>query len=240
MTNDNIQRMLEINSRIEKGGTTQINSAHRVSNQKDLDKLVESYDTLVYGPSTEPVLKQGEQKEYKAEEEMKHLKEIKEQGGRGSVNLEGRKIPKGIVESILDNPLDMLPIDPRMDALEQKLKDNMSGIKAAANIFERVEKKEQEARTKINENIILPHNNSANIDYETLKEIIETCIDNKISELKMALNESVSHHQTYVPSMKYMNFKDKWLFVDNDDNVFECVMKYRGKRKKKVEKTLVI
>ena len=148
------------------------------------------------------------------------------------MNLEGRKIPQGIVESILDNPLDVLPIDPRMDELEQKLKNKMSGLKAAADIFERVDKKEQEAKAKLNENLIQPRNTSANIDYEMLKNIIESCIDNKISELKTTLNESVSH-QTYVPTMKYMNFKDKWLFVDNDDNVFECVMKYKGKRKKK-------
>ena len=34
-------------------------------------------------------------------------------------------------------------------------------------------------------------------------------------------------------SMKIMNFKDKFYFVDNDDNVFECEMKYKGKKKKK-------
>ena len=32
--------------------------------------------------------------------------------------------------------------------------------------------------------------------------------------------------------MKMLNFKDKFYFVDNDDNVFECEMKYKGKRKK--------
>lgn len=232
MANDNIQRMLEINSRIENGNTASLNKPHKVSKQKDLDKLVESFDKMVYGPTAEPVLMEGEHKVYTAQDEMNHLKKIQEQGGRGAVNLEGRKIPQGIVESILDNPLDVLPIDPRMDELEQKLKNKMSGLKAAADIFERVDKKEQEAKAKLNENLIQPRNTSANIDYEMLKNIIESCIDNKISELKATLNESVSH-QTYVPTMKYMNFKDKWLFVDNDDNVFECVMKYKGKRKKK-------
>ena len=32
--------------------------------------------------------------------------------------------------------------------------------------------------------------------------------------------------------MKYLSFKDNFYFVDNDNNVFECVMKYKGKRKK--------
>jgi hypothetical protein len=148
------------------------------------------------------------------------------------VNLEGRNIPRGIVESILNNPLDMPIENSDMDELENRLMGNMPGIKAAANILERVDKQEKEAKAKINENIIPRQNTSSNIDYELLKTIIESCIDEKINDLKQVLNESVSH-QSYIPSMKMMNFKDNFYFVDNDDNVFECVMKYKGKRKKK-------
>ena len=165
---------------------------------------------------------------------MEHLKEIEAHGGRNAVNLEGRNIPQGIVESILNNPLDLKPIDPRMDALEEKLKDNMPGIKAAANILERVEKRDEEARTKIAEQIIQPKpSGNTNVDYELIKTIVESTIDKKMSEIKSTLNESVQRTQSYVPSMKIMNFKDNFYFVDNDDNVFECVMKYKGKRKKK-------
>ena len=119
-------------------------------------------------------------------------------------------------------------------ALEEKLKDNMPGIKAAANILERVEKRDEEARTKIAEQIIQPKpSGNTNVDYELIKTIVESTIDKKMSEIKSTLNESVQRTQSYVPSMKIMNFKDNFYFVDNDDNVFECVMKYKGKRKKK-------
>ena len=224
-----IERMLEINSRIESGNkSVPLNKAHKAPNQQVLDKLVENIDKQVYGPVAQPILKEGEQKPYDPREEMKMLKEIEANGGRKAVNLEGRNIPRGIVESILNNPLDM-PIDNSdMDDLENRLMGNMPDIKAAANILERVDKQDKEARAKINENIIPKQNGNVNIDYDMLRNIIEECIDNKLSQI----NESMSR-QSYVPSMKMMNFKDNFYFVDNDDNVFECVMKYKGKRKKK-------
>ena len=236
MSTNSIERMLEINTRIENGNISPkqtSNNGHRIANQHDLDRLIENYDQQVYGPIQKPILEQEEQEKYDARKEMEHLKEIQSKGGRGAVNLEGRNIPQGIVESILNNPLDLKPIDPRMDALEEKLKDNMPGIKAAANILERVEKQDKEAKAKINENIIQPQNQSVSVDYELIKTIVETAIDNKMSEMKTSLNESVERGQNYVPSMKIMNFKDKFYFVDNDDNVFECEMKYNGKKKKK-------
>ena len=163
---------------------------------------------------------------------MEKLKEIEAHGGRGAVNLEGRNIPRGILESILNNPLDLKPIDPRMDALEEKLKDNMSGIKAAANILERVEKQDKEAKDKLKEQLQPKQTISNNIDYELIKTLIENVIDKKLEDIKQTINESNSHQQAYIPSMKYLSFKDNFYFVDNDDNVFECIMKYKGKRKK--------
>lgn len=231
-----IERMLEINSRIEKGNiisNKNTNNGQHITNQQDLDRLIENYDKQVYGTTPNTVLKNEEKEKYDPQKEMQHLKEIAEHGGRGAVNLEGRNIPQGIVESILNNPLDLKPIDPKMDALEEKLKNNMPGIKAAANILERVEKQDQQAKAKLNENIIPKQNTISAIDYDTIKTIIENTIDNKLSQIKNVLNESIQKQQIYVPSMKMMNFKDKFYFVDNDNNVFECEMKYKGKRKKK-------
>lgn len=234
MGNNSIERMLELNNRIEKGNITPkraSNGGHSVMNQRDLDNLIENYDRQVYGPVVESRKDEGEV--YDASKEMERLKEIDAHGGRSAVNLEGKNMPQEILESILNNPLDLKPIDPRMDALEEKLKDNMPGIKAAANILERVEKQDQEARAKIAESIIHPQpTGSANVDYEVIKTIIESTIDKKLSEIKTTLNESVEKQKMYVPTMKMLNFKDKFYFVDNDDNIFECEMKYKGKRKK--------
>ena len=235
MAQNSIEKMLEISTRIEKGNTTSTEGAvkgHKVANQQDLDRLIESYDQQVYGASVEPVLKQNETPKYDARKEMEKLKEIEAHGGRGAVNLEGRNIPRGIIESILNNPLDLKPIDPRMNALEEKLKDNMPGIKAATNILEKVEKQDKEAKAKLREQLQPKQTIANNIDYELIKVTIEEAIDKKLESLKQTINEANNHQQTYIPSMKYLSFKDKFYFVDNDDNVFECVMKYKGKRKK--------
>ena len=235
MAQNSIEKMLEINARIEKGNVTSTKGAvkgHKVANQQDLDRLIESYDQQVYGVSAEPVLKQNETPKYDARKEMEKLKEIEANGGRGAINLEGRNIPKGILESILNNPLDLKPIDPRMDAFEQKLKDGMPGIKAATNILEKVEKQDKEAKAKLSEQLNPKQTISNNIDYELIKVLIENAIDKKLESLKQNINETNNHQQTYIPSMKYLSFKDNFYFVDNDDNVFECVMKYKGKRKK--------
>lgn len=229
---NSIERMLEINTMIEKGtAQAQNNAPHRVSNQQELDRLIESYDQQVYGPSAEPVLKQEKRKTYDARAEMEHLKEIEANGGRGTVNLEGRHIPRNIVESILNNPLDLPPTtDTRMDELEAKIANK--GIKASVDILNKVEKNSREAKLKVNEQLTPRQNTNVGIDLETLKSLIEETFDKKLNDLKQTLNESVTNKQSYVPSMKYLSFKDNFYFVDNDDNVFECVMKYKGKRKK--------
>ena len=116
-----IERMLNINNRIEKGNISskeKLNSGHNVKNQQELDKLIENYDQQVYGPILNSP--QTEEEKYDATREMQKLKEIDAHGGRTAVNLEGRNIPRGIVESIINNPLDLKPIDPRMDELEEK------------------------------------------------------------------------------------------------------------------------
>ena len=229
MDNSSIERMLELNNRLEKGKITTPKNpkkSYGASNKQDLDRIIEDFDRQVYGPTQ---LKEEEEEKYDPRKEYERLKEINAHGGRGAVNLEGRNIPKDIVESIINNPLDM-PINSDLDSLEERIKGKMPGIKAAADILKKVEKKQQEARTKINENVIT-HDNDTKIDYELIKSIVEKAIDNRLSEIKTNLNENIERQETYVPSMKLMNFKDKFLFVDNDNNVFECEMKYKGKRK---------
>lgn len=233
MANNSIEKMLEISNKLEKGSVSKsqnTNSPKMVATQQDLDRLIENYDKQVYGPTAESVLKQGEHKPYSAEEEFERIRKMEENGGRGAVNLEGRNIPRNIVESIINNPLDMpAVIDTKMDEFEQKLAGK--GIRAAVDIMKKTDKQDQEAKEKLVEQ--KPHTQNTSVDYELIKTLIENAIDKKLGNLKQTLDESVSHAHDYIPSMKYMSFKDKFYFVDNDDNVFECVMRYKGKRKKK-------
>lgn len=232
MSNNSIERMLEISNKIENGSAIakqNVNSHKKVATQQDLGRLIENYDKQVYGTSAEPVLKQGERKPYNAQEEFDKIREMEANGGRGAVNLEGRNIPKNIVESILNNPLDMpAVVDPKMEELEHKLASK--GIKAAVDIMKKTDKQDQMAKAKLNEQN--GHIQTSAIDYGPIKSLIESVIDKKLGSIQQSLNESVSHAHEYIPSMKYMSFKDNFYFVDSDDNVFECVMKYKGRRKK--------
>jgi len=235
MAENVLERMLEINTRLEKGEVQAKQKANpnrqRVSSQQELDQLIEGYDQAVYGPSAEPVMLPNERKKYSAWEENEHLREIAERGGRAPVDLENKHIPHQILEEIINNPLELKPFtDTNIDKLTQRLDGNMPGIKASMNILEKIDKREQEQKKKINENILPKRSEGESIDYDRLTSIIEEVIDRKLN----GLNEAISRKsQPYIPSMKFMNFKDNFYFVDNDNNVFECVMKYKGKQKKK-------
>ena len=231
---NSIEKMLEINSRITNGETSRKSGQqqYRAATQTDLDRIIEGFDKQVYGPMEEVIVQEGQMPRYDADTEMKRLKEI-ENNGRAAVDLEGKNIPRKILESILENPLDMPTgvVDSRMQALEERIAGK--GIKAAVDVMHKVDKHEAEARAKLNEQLT-PRQTSNNgaIDYNLIKLMIENAIDKKFNEFKQNLNES-ANRQMYAPSTKILSFKDNFYFVDNDDNVFECVMKYKGKNKKR-------
>jgi len=225
-----IQKMLEINSRLEKGGSNTSSNQSQFLHSSDLDSLIESIDQQVYGePSNEPITMKDGREKYDPEKEMRYLKEIQEKGGHRQMNIEGRNMPKEILDSFINNPIEVPVIDPEMDEFERKLTEKMSGVKKAVNIVNKINKQESEKRQTLNEQLTPKVTQPFN--YDTIKNIVESAIDSKISELKQSLNETVL--RTNTPSAKLMSFKDKFLFVDSDDNVFECVMQYKGKKKRK-------
>ena len=103
MNGNSIERMLEINNKIEKGNVTSTTKSNPkvARTQQELDRLIESYDNMAYGPSQDL---NNDTEKYDPQKEMEYLKEVSERGGRGSVNLEGRNIPKGIVEFKTNRP----------------------------------------------------------------------------------------------------------------------------------------
>lgn len=214
---NDIQKMLEINQKVESGGA--------FNNKKDdYHRMIENYD----GQYQQPIMIQEDMKPYSAQEDMERIKKIEKDGGYlKPESLKDRKIPKEIIESIINEPLNIKPIDdPRMQKLEEKIADKMSGINASKEIFNKIEQQEKNSKEKINEN-----NARTVIDYGIIKAIIEEVVDSKLSAIKNSLNESRT--QQYVPAMKFLSFKDKFYFVDKEDNVFECVMSYKGKNHKK-------
>lgn len=228
---NNIERMLEISRKLEdktasstRNPTTQ-NAAY---GGNGLDNMIQQYDAAVYGPPS-TTYSEEEMGKYSVEKELERITKMKENGATSNLHLEGRGIPKSIVESIINNPLiSEPPKDYKMEALTDRLSQS-SGIKKAIEIMKTTDEID---KSTINEKVVnqpsqQPISSGGGIDYEMIKLLIENAIDKKLN----TLNES-KQGGGYAPSMKYLSFKDKFYFVDNDDNVFECEMKYKGKRKR--------
>ena len=167
---------------------------------------------------------------YDPQEEMKRIKERREHGG--SIDYSHSKLPRQIIESIAANPLDMTVVDPKMDAFTEKLKQTLPN--SFNRSYEIQEKLEKQDRQELNE--VQGNNNatsaSVNVDYELIKTIVESVVDKKINELKKGMvNENLSYGSN--SSLKAMKLGEKFLFLDSDNNIFECQMKYIGKNKKR-------
>lgn len=167
-----------------------------------------------------------ERKPYDAKEDLKRL-----QGGLPK-DLSNCKLPASIIESIMNNPLTNISVDPQMDSFTETLGKNL-GIKQSASIMEQLDKIDNAnniVETKTNKT---ETNNSGSIDYEIIKMIVENAIDKKIETLKQTVLLNENKTQQTSNNLKTMHLGDKFLFLDSDDNVYECVMQYKGKRKKK-------
>ena len=189
--------------------------------------MIGSLDTLdeaVFGDA-----QPSDPNRYDAEAEMKRIKERYEHGAK--IDCSNSRIPQSIIRSILDNPLDMPSVDPKMDAFTERLKEKLpEGLGRSYEIQSKLEKQDKQI---INENSPKSSESSTRqaIDYEMIKLIIENAIEKKMETLKNSL--LVENKQTNDASLKAMKLGNKFLFLDSDNNVFECQMKYIGKNKKK-------
>lgn len=114
-----------------------------------------------------------------------------------------------------------------MNAFTEQLSQKLPGIQKSMGILEHLNNlDEQKKKEQINETISA----SGQIDYGMIKMIIENVIDEKLGNLTNVLNESVQRNS---PGLKVMSIKDKFLYLDDQDNVYECQMVYKGKNKRR-------
>lgn len=208
--------------KIEKG-IPLANGANGISNYTPISTTitgsVDDIDNAVFGEVNNDLLS----KRYDAREEMKRIEERKEHGN--NVDYSHSKIPKSILNSIIKNPLDMPSTDPKMDAFTQKLQEKLpEGINRSYAIQNVLEGKD---KAKVTDE--KSHSNS--IDYEMIKMIVENAVEKKLSELKGTLLTEGKENDSH--SLRAMKIGNKFLFLDNDNNIFECQMKYIGKNKKR-------
>jgi len=202
--------------------------SERVIPRQSVDTFVgnvSSLDEKVFGK--ELIYDDNSPAPYDAKAEMKMIKEI----GVPTDKISLSKLPDAIKESIARNPLVLQPVDPKMDAFTAKLAA-VQGVQKATSIINQLDEADQEK-----ENMRKPLNevvNAAPIDYSMIKTIVENAVKSLKSEIKNELNESISRvNRNNDSSLKVMKMSDKFLFLDSDNNIFECQMVYKGKNKTK-------
>lgn len=235
MANENLKRMLEISKRVDNNTSSGNGNPQPRQRKMSLEEQINSYDKQVFGkyiPSEE------EQKEYSAEAEMKLIKERSSNPNSGGYN-HNTKVPNSILESILSNPCDLdanLYEDSNMTEFTKRLSQRIPGIKNVQDIQKKLDesdKQKQETNIVETKNTVNNANAASAIDYSLIKTIVESVISDKLNDIqKTLLNENTSHNSG-MGNLRAMKMSDKFLFLDDNNNVYECQMKYIGKNKKK-------
>ena len=192
--------------------------------QQTLVGSPEQLDNAVFGAS-DPSIKSNR---YDPKEEMKRIEERRKEGVK--IDYSKSNIPKSILESIIKEPLDMPTSDAKMDALTERLSKKLpSGIGRSYEIQSKLENTLPKA-SKVNEASTKAMDHNGGVDYELIKMIVENVIDKKINSIQSALLTESKNDGT---SLKAMKMGNKFLFLDNDNNVYECQMKFIGKNKRR-------
>lgn len=197
----------------------------------NLDEQVSQFDDMVFGDYQEPVMGDGNVFVPKTATQML---DIMEKNPITMENITGSRLPDAIKRSIISNPLIEQPTeDPRMNELTEKLAKGMQGIQASKKILNDLDKIDAEKK-ELNEERISRQKVHGNIDYEVIRSIIEEVIDEKFTKFAPMLTES---RGTDCGALSVMNIKNnKFLFLDDNDNIFECQMVFKGKNKAKRKK----
>lgn len=213
------------------------------STPDDIDKLLESMEDDIHGPSVAVPQSQG----YDPNAEMERIKKIQENGGMIPQEYAQRSgMPRAIVESIMANPCNLDPSiidsDPRREELDNKLIAKFGkGIGESVNPFDRVNEindilDESDAQ-KVPQSKTQTQNVAAggvsNVDYSLIKTIVSAVLDEKLEAIKKSLLTESARPMPNLANIKAVSMKDKVLFVDSNDDVYECTFIHRGKNRKK-------
>lgn len=201
-------------NKLEEGGAQKINIKKK---PQAISGNVNYLDNLVYG---ENFIGDKNDMPYSPEDELKRLK-------KGlPTDLSKCRLPKQILESIKENPLTDLSEDPQMDAFTKKLASAIpnNGLQKSVEIQKKLEN---------NDKKIVTENIQTNFNIEDIKTIIRETIKEELNNIKDSLlTESKSNIQEN--KLKAMSLgADKFLFLDSDNNVYECKLTYKGKNKKR-------
>lgn len=180
----------------------------------------DNVDSFIYGG--------GMQKIYNPQEELESL-----QNKNYLRNIGNSKLPKAILESFINNPIEVSyeGLMGNNEILTEEVKTRSLDI--ISKLEDRDKKKNGVVTNSfVNEEIIAkPTDVGVNIDIEQLSKLIENVIDNKLKMyLPNMINESKNSNTN---NLSLMKLGENFTFIDDDNNVYECKMVYKGKAKMK-------
>lgn len=182
---------------------------------KDLDRLDEF---IMTNPNETP-------QSYDAYDEMEKIK-----NGTAMKEIKNSKLPKAILHEMTTNPIDTSVFDVNND-FDEKL-NSMLGLEKSKNILNKLEEnnKKKPETVVLNEKITPPTKDDYVGDFDVLREMISDILDEKLK----SLNESIQNRGGGVQlSMLQQKGDNGFMFIDSDNNIYECVLKKVGKVKVK-------
>lgn len=236
MAND-YDKTLEIFKQLQQTGATDASTMAPQHTQKpSQDRIMgdlSMLDEAVFGkyvPANGEVTPDGKSVLIETLKEIKSGNVSKETMDRVRENVENLKIPRSIIDSMIEQPLIQTDVNgvEVEDYMNTLLKGNKN-IEASKRINQMLsEEKKPQAQPSQTKTV------STEIDYQKVRQIVEEVMDSKLSQIasKMSLNET---RQTQVPAIKAIQEVSggKFLLADTSDNVYECTMVYKGKNKRK-------
>lgn len=241
MASDKLQKILAMSKNMDKK-TTKVNQtpmrpmkqAMSLNEQiSSADKAISSIDQMYNAPY---IPTKEEKEKWNTEKGRAELTEMADDNVFMQ-KLSQSKLPKAIVESMRQNPCNLDPtiVNQVMgkeneffkklnEAYAKEKEAPVSGVQAAMRITEQLETRdkqqniEDEAPSDDNDKI-------STLDTETLEDVISRVIDKKLADFSN-LNGA---------ALKTMALTQNgtFRFLDTEDNVYECQLKFIGKRKKK-------
>lgn len=208
---------------LQKSGGVQATAAQKRNAPQMVTGSVEELNEMVFGKYVPK-----DDDSWSADKELEEIK-----NGRKPKNLDKCGVPKAILESILKNPCEMSPSDPRMDEFTNRLA-NISGIDNISRINEQLEEYDQQKENSKKSMLPALDEDTGTIDYDRIRQIVDETVDAKLAAItKALLNENLNHGGNSAPKLGVMQLADKFMFLDSDNNVYECKMVYKGKNKAK-------
>lgn len=197
-------------------GNLQTFNGRNIISGSDFDRLG---DSAFLSPVNE-----GSTSVYNAQDDLERMKSMK----IDKTKLANSKLPDFIKESIVSNPLNVDPtlVDSKMTQFTEQLGQKL-GLQKSVNILQQLEEIDEQKSQKASLNEVT---NNGGVDYGMIKMIVEKVIDEKFGDLSSVLNESL---RRVSPGLSVMSIKDKFLYLDDQDNIYECQMVYKGKNKKR-------